>query len=375
MRKPGDNIIGSSGALNDALDHLSQLAVIPRPVLVIGERGTGKELAAERLHYLSERWDSPFVKVNCAAMAESLLESDLFGHEAGAFTGATRQHIGRFERADGGTLFLDEIGTMSSRLQEKLLRLIEYGEFERLGGNRTLSVDVRVVAATHADLRRMAVDGEFRADLLDRLSFDVVHMPPLRHRGDDVIQLAEHFAVQLCAELGWSFFPGFSDDARRALLSFPWPGNVRELKNTVERSLYRWPDPEEPIGNLVFDPFRPPWSDGALPPATATDHSGGTRRSAPTATGEDQDMARSGCSAGKAVGADSGDASADANARPLREAVDDYERRLLTAALVARDYHQGQAAEDLGLSYHQLRGLLRKHGLRSRARRATPGGP
>ena len=362
MRKPGDNIIGSSRALNDALDHLSQLAVIPRPVLVLGERGTGKELAAERLHYLSERWDSPFVKVNCAAMAESLLESELFGHEAGAFTGATRQHIGRFERADGGTLFLDEIGTMSSRLQEKLLRLIEYGEFERLGGNRTLSVDVRVVAATHGDLQRMAAQDEFRADLLDRLSFDVVHMPPLRHRDTDIVELAEHFAVQMCAELGWAFFPGFSADARRALLAFSWPGNVRELKNTVERSLYRWPEPEEPIGELVFDPFRAPWSDEANEPDNAREpHQPLTT----SATIPERPASGSSCPDSDAAG----EASHGAGARPLRESVDAYERRLLEAALDARDYHQGQTAEDLGLTYHQLRGLLRKHGLRSRARR------
>ena len=352
MRKRGDNIIGSSRVLADALDHLSQLAVIPRPVLVLGERGTGKELAAERLHYLSERWDSPFVKVNCAAMAESLLESDLFGHEAGAFTGATRQHIGRFERADGGTLFLDEIGTMSSRLQEKLLRLIEYGEFERLGGNRSLSVDVRVVGATHADLPRMADAGEFRADLLDRLSFDVVHMPPLRHRDDDILELGEHFAVQLCAELGWRFFPGFSDAARRELLAYPWPGNVRELKNAVERSLYRWPEPDEPIGELVLDPFRVPWADSP----------------------ERVDS-------GNPPTSDDGDAKPDriftpvrhadtgAPSLPLRETVDALERRLLEEALEAHDYHQGQTAGDLGLTYHQLRGLLRKHDLRSRSRR------
>ncbi|WP_439106725.1 sigma 54-interacting transcriptional regulator, partial [Congregibacter sp.] len=196
MKQP-DNMLGESNALAAALDHLSQLAGIQRPVLVLGERGTGKELAAERLHYLSPRWDAPFVKVNCASMAETLLESELFGHEAGAFTGASRLHVGRFERADGGTLLLDEIGTMSPRLQEKLLRLIEYGEFERVGGQRTLQVDVRVVGATNADLRSMADTQTFRADLLDRLSFDIVHMPALRHREEDVMLLARQFAVQM----------------------------------------------------------------------------------------------------------------------------------------------------------------------------------
>ena len=152
MKPTQQTIIGQSPALSAALDHLSTLAAIDRPILVLGERGTGKELAAERLHFLSPRWTNSFVKINCGAITETLLESELFGHEAGAFTGATRQHIGRFERADGGTLFLDELGTMSLRLQEKLLRLIEYGEFERVGGHKTLRVDVRVIAATHADL-------------------------------------------------------------------------------------------------------------------------------------------------------------------------------------------------------------------------------
>lgn len=346
MRNPRDNLIGESLALNEALDHLSQLAVIPRPVLVLGERGTGKELAAERLHFLSPRWGAPFVKVNCAAMAETLLESELFGHEAGAFTGATRQHVGRFERADGGTLFLDEIGTMSLRLQEKLLRLVEYGEFERVGGSSTRSVDVRIVGATNADLPHMAAENRFRADLLDRLSFDVVHMPALRQRGDDILLLARHFAVQLCAELGWSFFPGFSVDATEALLKHPWPGNVRELKNVVERSLYRWGEPEEPVAELIFDPFASPWSaegaDTADTPAQSTE-GGGATTDAP---------------AGEADGPVA-----------LRAAVDAYERRLLETALQRRNFHQRHTAEDLDLSYNQLRGLVRKHGLRSRARR------
>ena len=186
-------MIGNSTALTRALDQLSHLASINRPILIIGERGTGKELAAERLHYLSARWDAPLIKVNCAAMADSLLDSELFGHEPGAFTGATRTHRGRFERADGGTLFLDELATMSVRLQEKLLRLVEYGEFERLGGQQTLSVDVRVVAATNADLRLLAREKLFREDLLDRLSFDVVHLPSLRHRVEDILELARHF--------------------------------------------------------------------------------------------------------------------------------------------------------------------------------------
>ena len=329
-------MIGNSEALAAALDHLSRLAPINRPVIVLGERGTGKELAAERLHFLSPRWDAPFVKVNCAAMAESLLESELFGHEPGAFTGATGTHRGRFERADGGTLFLDELGTTSARLQEKLLRLVEYGEFERLGGQRTLQVDVRVVAATHADLPALAAAGEFRQDLLDRLGFDVVYLPPLRARREDIAELAEHFAIQMSAELGWTLFPGFTDAARARLREHPWPGNVRELKNAVERSVYRWGDASAPVDAVVLDPFaegRPAAAPSPPPEAGAAD------------------------------------AGEDGAARPLRQRVDAFERALPSEALARHGHNQKRTAAVLGLSYDQLRGLLRRHDLRTRRRR------
>ena len=255
MNPQAPNIIGESPQLAAALDHISRLAAIDRSVLIIGERGTGKELAAERLHYLSPRWDQTFTKINCGAIAEPLLESELFGHEAGAFTGATKQHIGRFELTDGGTLFLDELATMSLRLQEKLLRVIEYGEFERVGGQKTLQVDVRLLAATNADLPSLANEELFRWDLLDRLSFDVVHLPPLRERDEDLYKLAQHFSIRMCRELGWGYFPGFTDAAIRQLSAHDWPGNIRELKNVVERSLFRATDPERPIKTIVIDPF------------------------------------------------------------------------------------------------------------------------
>ena len=336
-----ERIIGNSVSLTQALEQISRLAPIQRPVLVIGERGTGKELAAERLHYLSARWDGPFLKVNCAAIAEQLLESELFGHEPGAFTGATRTHRGRFERADGGTLFLDELATMSMGLQEKLLRAIEYGEFERLGGQSTIQVDVRLIAATNADLRKLALEGRFRADLLDRLSFDVVHLPPLRHRLSDVPELAHHFAVQMCAELGWELFPGFTDSAAMKLLEHPWPGNVRELKNVVERSVSRWPDPVSPLAEIVIDPFDSPFADWSGGPERAVEKSEVQAQPAP--------------------------------GRPLRfsRAVADFEKRLLRQALDANDNHQGQTARALGLSYDQFRGLLRKHRLGKRRRKAN----
>ena len=175
-------LIGEAPAWLSAQEHVSRVAPLERPILVIGERGTGKELIGERLHFLSKRWEGPFVKVNCAALSEQLLDSELFGHERGAFTGATEQRKGRFELADGGTIFLDEIATASRAVQEKLLRIVEYGEFQRLGGSRVLTTNVRIVAATNMHLPGMVERGEFRADLLDRLAFDVITLPPLRAR-------------------------------------------------------------------------------------------------------------------------------------------------------------------------------------------------
>ena len=334
MREP-ESIIGQSTALTEALEHVSQLAAINRPVLVLGERGTGKELAAERLHFLSPRWEGPLVKVNCAAMAESLLDSELFGHEPGAFTGATRIHHGHFERADGGTLFLDELGTMSLRLQEKLLRVIEHNEFERLGGQRTLRVDVRVLAATHADLPVLAQKGQFRHDLLDRLSFDVVHLPPLRYRPGDILELARHFAVQMSSELNWEVFRGFTDSATSNLEAHPWPGNVRELKNTVERSVYRWNNPDTPVDRIVIDPFSSPY-DNTVParPAQEAENPAEAERHL-----------------------------------PLKEHMLQVEKAAVQRALLSHDQNQRKAAETLDLSYDQLRGLVRKHDLSVRKRR------
>jgi len=230
-------LIGEAPAFLAMLEHVSRAAKLAKPVLVIGERGTGKELIAARLHYLSPRWEHPLVKVNCAALTESLLESELFGHQAGAFTGATRTHIGRFEQADGGTLVLDELGTIPPRMQEKILRVIEYGEFQRVGGSETISTNVRIVGATNEHLPRLAELGRFRADLLDRLAFDVIHVPPLRARPDDIDTLAYHFAVNVTSELKREFFPGFTTDAKAALLGYAWPGNVRELENAIARAV------------------------------------------------------------------------------------------------------------------------------------------
>jgi psp operon transcriptional activator len=328
-------IIGESPPFLAMMEHVSRVARLEKPVLIIGERGTGKELVASRLHYLSNRWDQPVVKVNCAALTESLLESELFGHEAGAFTGATRRHVGRFERAEGGTLFLDELATVPIRMQEKILRVIEYGEFERVGGSETLTADVRVVGATNQDLPALAREGRFRADLLDRLAFDVITVPPLRARQEDILRLSEQFAVNFTSEMHRPFFPGFGRSAEEALLSHPWPGNVRELKNTVERSVYRSEPPDETVMHIHFDPFDSPYR----------------------IDGKD---------------ADTGEGPGVALPTDLRAWLADQERRLVIRALELNRYHQGKTARTLGLTYHQLRGCLRKHGIAVRPRRDAP---
>jgi psp operon transcriptional activator len=329
--KESSGIIGESPPFLAMMEHVSRVASLEKPVLVIGERGTGKELVASRLHYLSPRWDQPVVKVNCAALTESLLESELFGHEAGAFTGATRRHVGRFERAEGGTLFLDELATVPLRMQEKILRVIEYGEFERVGGSETLTTDVRIVGATNQDLPGLAREGRFRADLLDRLAFDVITVPPLRARQEDILRLSEHFAVNFTSEMRRPFFPGVARSAEEALLTHAWPGNVRELKNTVERSVYRAEPADEPVTRIHFDPFESPYRIDST-----VDEPNQAESAAPLPS-------------------------------DLRAWLAEQERRLVVRALELNRYHQGRAAEALGLTYHQLRGCLRKHGLSARA--------
>jgi psp operon transcriptional activator len=323
------------------LEHVSHLAPLDRPVLVVGERGTGKELVAARLHYLSPRWDRPFIKVNCAALSPELLDSELFGHEAGAFTGAIRRTAGRFERADGGTLFLDEIASASPRVQEKLLRVVEYGEIERVGGAATLTVDVRVVAAANIDLPAAVAAGGFRADLLDRLAFDVVTLPPLRERPEDILGLAGHFAVGMARELGAASFAGFSPAAEEALMRHPWPGNVRELRNAVERAVYRAGPLDRPIESVTVDPFASPfrpavaWRPEPVSVPDAPVPAAAPRAAEPAATG-------------------------------LVEAVRRLEVAMIEAALEESRHHRGRAAAALGLTYDQLRGYLRRHGIGAR---------
>ena len=319
-----DTLLGEANRFIEVLEQVSRLAPLNKSVLIIGERGTGKELIANRLHYLSSCWQGPFISLNCAALNENLLDSELFGHEAGAFTGAQKRHPGRFERADGGTLFLDELATAPMLVQEKLLRVIEYGELERVGGSQPLQVNVRLVCATNADLPQLVEEGTFRADLLDRLAFDVVLLPSLRECQSDIMLMAEHFAIQMCRELGLPLFPGFTERARETLLHYRWPGNIRELKNVVERSVYRHSSIEEPLDDIIIDPFRRQPAVHAEP-------------------------------AGEKVG--------PSLPLDLRQFQLEQEKGLLQQSLQQARFNQKQAAELLGLTYHQLRALLKKHQL------------
>jgi psp operon transcriptional activator len=349
-----DKMLGQSNNFLEVLEQISQIAPLNKPVLIIGERGTGKELVAARMHFLSKRWEQNYLTLNCAALNESLLESELFGYEAGAFTGAAKRREGRFETAHNGTLFLDELANTSGMVQEKLLRVIEYGEFERVGGSRSVKVDVRLVAATNEDLPALAESGEFRADLLDRLAFDVITLPPLRERRDDIMMLAENFAINMARELEMELFSGFTEKARRTLLDYQWPGNIRELKNVVERAVYRSNNPNLPVHNIILDPFesiyrpqkRIKTQDRIIKPEVI---------SSPIISNEvsqnDQDVTKTRTKLAFDFPVD------------LKELSQDFEIDLISQALADSQFNQKKTAEKLGLTYHQLRGYLKKYNL------------
>ncbi|WP_371192766.1 phage shock protein operon transcriptional activator [Glaciecola sp. SC05] len=352
-----DNLIGEANSFLEVLEQISQVAPLDKPVLVIGERGTGKELVAARLHYLSKRWDQNYVKLNCAALNDSLLESELFGYEAGAFTGASKRREGRFEYAHQGTMFLDELANTSALVQEKLLRVIEYGEFERVGGTRTVKVDVRLIAATNEDLPTLAEHGEFRADLLDRLAFDVVTIPPLRERREDIMMLAEHFAINMARELKMELFSGFSKRAKEILLDHHWPGNIRELKNVVERSVYR-NSPHLPVHDITIDPFESKFRpQGRTKAPTALSHPPPT----PVAVNS---------SSADEIVASTNPQKPSALVKPaltfpldLKQVSQDFEVDMIKQALKESQFNQKKTAEKLSLTYHQLRGYLKKYNL------------
>lgn len=321
---------GQSEAFLGFQERLSRVAPVNRPVLLMGERGTGKELAAARLHYLSNRWQAPMVALNCSALSPSLIESELFGYEKGAFTGALQRRFGRFESADRGTLFLDEIGNIPLEVQEKILRVVEYNVFERVGSSESVEVDVRIIAATNADLSELTQKNHFKQDLLDRLSFEVLFVPPLRERQEDIALLAGHFAGRMALELGWDEIPVFSDEAAEALQVYQWPGNIRELKNVVERAVYR--SDSAIITHIEFYPFQSPYENEATPVSKAAPPVEIT-----------------------AVGAN------NLLNRTLKDAVWELKAGMLETALRKAKFNQKKAAQTLGLTYHQFRGLYRQY--------------
>ncbi|WP_428264887.1 sigma-54-dependent transcriptional regulator [Haliangium sp.] len=318
-------IVGASEALGRIMSKVERVAPVPRPVLILGERGTGKELIARAIHHLSRRSDRPFVTINCAAVPETLLESELFGHEEGAFTGATKLKEGKFELADGGTLFLDEIGNMSMDFQAKILRVLEYQRFERVAGAESIQVDVRVIAATNADVRAQMERGTFRRDLYDRLAFEVIHLPPLRERMDDVPALAAFFLSRFREDVAGVSVDAISAEALDRLAAYDFPGNVRELKNVVERAVY------SSAGRVLSGDD----VEAALPP----------QRREPT-------------SAELIAGFH------DDPKLPLGARVEAFERALCKDALERARYNQKEAAALLGLTYDQFRQRYRKYGLR-----------
>lgn len=322
--------LGQSEVFLDFQDRLSRVAPVDRPVLLLGERGTGKELAASRLHFLSKRWEGPFVTLNCATLSPTLIESELFGHERGAYTGAEGRRMGRFESASGGTLFLDEIGTIPIQAQEKILRVVEYHFFERVGSSDQIEVDVRIICATNADLPALAAQGKFKQDLLDRLTFEVLFLPPLRSRGEDIMLLARHFGSRMLFELGIDEVLSFSAEALRSLENYRWSGNVRELKNVIERAVYRAGSGS--IEEVDFNPFISPYYEShvQMPQTVSSDPESESRRVVDISAG-------------------------------FKEMVASYEQQLLSRALEISKYNQKKSATLLGLTYDQFRGLLRKY--------------
>jgi psp operon transcriptional activator len=287
--------------------------------------------------------------MNCAALPETLIEAELFGHEAGAFTGATKARPGRFEEANGGTLFLDELATLSSPAQDRLLRAIEYGEVTRIGASKPIEVDVRIVAATNEHLPRLVDQGRFRADLLDRLSFEVVTLPPLRFRQSDIPVLTDFFGRRMALLLGWEEWPGFSEGAMAQLQAYAWPGNVRELRNVVERAVYRWEGQEGPIQDIQFDPFESPWRPAASPRPISVP---------PANENSAEEQEAEGVPFSSKATLYTPEECAD-----FRLAVAEYEKAILAAALERCRWNQRAAAAALSLSYDQLRHAMRRHNL------------
>lgn len=321
-------IVWTGEAMKRVMAQLERVAASESRICILGETGTGKELVARTIHERSARSAGPFVALNCAAVPAELIESELFGHEKGSFTGASGRHIGKFEQADQGTLFLDEIGDMPLNMQAKLLRVLEEGEVERIGGNKPVSVNVRVVVATHRDLEARVREEKFRQDLFHRIYVFPLALPPLRERREDIPALVEHFAAQVCAQNGWKPVP-FTAEAMEALQSHSWPGNVRELRNMVERLMLLATDGQVDLATVQM----------ALP------------KSSPD---------------------ESGVASA-LGSGPLAERVQEYERGVILAELKRNHHNMSGAAKALGLERSHLYKKAEQLGIDLRAMRREQG--
>jgi two-component system nitrogen regulation response regulator GlnG len=336
-----DALLGRCAAMQEVYKAVGRVARQDVTVLILGESGTGKELVARAIYQHSKRADKPFTAINCAAIPEPLLESELFGHEKGAFTGADRKRIGRFEQAHGGTIFLDEVGEMTPLTQAKILRLIQEQKFERVGGGETVETDVRLIAATNADLERLAEDGRFRKDLYFRLNVFTIRLPPLRERGEDLPLLVEHFVKRFARELGKPV-ADVPPDVQALLKAYPWPGNVRELQSVLKQSLLQMG------GSVLLPDFLPPYVLGKGPPAkpenTAEPHASST------AGVFDWDQFVNGLiSAG--------------SENLYSESLERMEREVLVRVLKHTDGNQLQAARILGITRGSLRNKIRALGI------------
>jgi DNA-binding NtrC family response regulator len=331
-------IVGESPALRDVLARVEQVAQTTATVLLRGETGTGKEMVARAIHINSARESRPFIRVNCAALATGVLESELFGHEKGAFTGAVARRPGRFELAEGGTLFLDEIGDVPLDVQVKLLRVLQEREFERVGGTETVKVDVRVVSATHRNLEKQIAAGTFREDLYYRLNVFPIVLPPLRERAGDIALLGEHFVGKYARSFGKAI-RGLDAGARAALVGYAWPGNVRELENVIERALILARGPEVTVADLEFTRRAAPLADTTGPLGAGATAGGGGLAAPSSPVG----------------GVDGG--------RPLQERLSEQERTEIVSAIDQSRGNIAHAARRLGINRSTLYYRLRKHGL------------
>lgn len=337
---PGDVLIGRSPEMQEVLKSIGRVAHQPVTVLIRGESGTGKELVARAIYQHSDRADGPFLAVNCAAIPEALLESELFGHEKGAFTGADRQRIGKFEQCSGGTIFLDEIGDMSLLVQSKVLRLLQDQRFERVGGNRMVETDVRIISATHQNLEEMVAKGEFRTDLYYRLNSFTIELPPLRDRGSDILLLLQHYLARLSRELGKDVH-SIAPAALQTLMEYSWPGNVRELQSVLKQCLLY------ATGPVIVPEFLP---ESLSHERRSTEPGSGKLRPEPDETNGDfeaflEERLASGSNALHG------------------ESIEWLERHLIVRVLRVTGGNQSKAADLLGITRGSLRNKIRSLGI------------